>query len=119
MTLATLPAQFADLETYAAQWCFATEKERAVVRVSTGIETLRRFHAEVSPRMEEMILYFNSFPNDPHALPPEAKRLYWLAQMVMEASPPIDLQWDSADIEDVFPMDRIEFVPTPGVSQAR
>ena len=110
----TLPTQFADLEPYAAKWCFATDKERAEARIDADIETLRSFHAAVAPRMDAMIACFNAFPNDPAALPPEAKRLYQLAQMVMEASPPIDLEWDSTDIEDVFPMGRMEFAPLSG-----
>jgi hypothetical protein len=104
------PAPFADLASYYPQWCPVTEKERAFMRVSTDIEVLRNFHSAVAPRMEEMIVYFNDFPNDPAALPADAQRLYRLAQMVMEASAPIDLQWDSADIEDVFPMSRMTFI---------
>lgn len=112
--MTNLPVQFSDLEPYVAKWCFATDKERAVARIATDIATLRKFHAAVSPRMDEMIAYFNTFPNDPQSLPAEAKRLYQLAQMVMEASPPIDLEWDSTDIEDVFPMERMEFAPLSG-----
>jgi hypothetical protein len=119
MSTPLLPLAFADLEPFVADWCCPTEKERAERRVNTDIETLRGFHAAVSPRMEEMILFFNTFPNDPHALPPEAKRLYTLAQMVMEVSPPIDLNWPSSDIEDVFPLDRITFVPVRGSKPLR
>jgi hypothetical protein len=31
--------------------------------------------------------------------------------MVMEASAPLDLKWDSPDIEDVFPISRMRFHP--------
>jgi len=113
MTDRSLPAEFADLEAYVEEWSLAAERSRAVKRVSTEIGKLREFHAAVAPRMEAMILYLNAFPNDPEALPADAKRLFDLARMVMEASAPIDLGWDSPDIEDTFPMDRTVFTPPP------
>lgn len=107
---ANLPAEFSDLETFFPEWAPMTERARAAKRVSTDISVLRAFHEQVSPRIEAMILYLNGFPNDPQALPREAKHLYWLAQMVMEASVPIDLEWNGSDIEDVFPLERMTFV---------
>jgi len=103
--------EFADLESYVDEWSLAAERSRAVKRVSTNIEKLREFHAVVTPRMEAMIHYLNAFPNDPDALPADAKRLFNLARMAMEASAPIDLGWDNPDIEDTFPMDRTVFTP--------
>jgi hypothetical protein len=108
---AVVPAQFADLAPWVAEWAIETEKARAWKRVSTPIAKLREFHAATVPRLVEMIDYFNTLPNDPQALAPAAKRLYALAQMVMEASAPIDLGWDTSDIEDVFPMARMNFHP--------
>jgi hypothetical protein len=113
MTEEVLPAQFADLVPYVAEWSLEQERDRAVKRVSTDIEKLRRFHESVSPRMEAIIEYLNTLPNDPDALPGPDKRLFNLARMVMEASAPIDLGWSSPDIEDVFPMDRIGFSSLP------
>jgi len=113
MTEEVLPAMFADLAPYAAEWSLEMERDRAVKRVSTDIAKLRRFHDAVSPRMEAIIEYLNTFPNDPDTLPEPVKRLFNLARMVMEASAPIDLGWSSPDIEDVFPMDRIGFSSLP------
>ena len=106
-----LPEPFADLAPWVAEWSIGSEKARAEKRISTPIALLREFHAATLPRLEAMIEYFNTLPNDPQALAPEAKRLYALAQMVMEASAPIDLNWDTPDIEDVFPMHRMTFHP--------
>ena len=105
-----LPAEFSDLEAYFPEWCPSTERERATKRVSTDIAGLHVFHAGVSPRLEAIILYLNGFPNDPSALPPQVRHLFWLAQMVMEASVPIDLEWRTSDIEDVFPLERMTFI---------
>lgn len=106
-----VPAQFAALAPWVAEWSIESEKGRAWKRTSTPIEVLREFHAATVPRLVEMLEYFNTLPNDPKALAPDAKRLYALAQMVMEASAPIDLDWDTSDIEDVFPMTRMNFNP--------
>jgi hypothetical protein len=106
----TLPPPFAMLEPFVAEWSIQTERERAQKRVSTPIETLRSFHQALLPHLEPMIQYFNTLPNDPDALAPPARRLYDLAQMVMEASAPVDLQWNTPDIEDVFPLERIKFL---------
>ena len=106
-----LPEAFAELAPWVAHWSIRTEQARAEKRVSTPIEALREFHAAVSPRLEAMFQYFNTLPNDPDALAPPDARLYGLAQMVLEASAPIDLQWDTPDIEDVFPLQRMKFHP--------
>ena len=108
-----LPAGFADLEPFVAEWALETEEARAGKRVSTPIAKLRAFHAATFPRMEAVIVYLNTLPNDPEALAPPDKCLFALAQMVM-ASAPMDLQWDTSDIEDVFPMERMRFLPLPG-----
>jgi hypothetical protein len=106
-----LPEAFAELAPWVADWSIRTEKGRAEKRVSTPIAVLREFHAAVSPRLEDMFKYFNTLPNDPDALSPPDGRLYGLAQMALEASAPIDLQWDTPDIEDVFPLHRMKFHP--------
>ena len=106
-----LPPAFAQFEPWVAEWSIRTEKARAEKRIGTSIETLREFHAAVSPRLEAMFQYFNTLPNDPEALSPPDARLYGLAQMVLEASAPIDLQWNTTDIEDVFPLRRMKFHP--------
>lgn len=106
-----LPEPFADLAPWAQDWSIRTEKARAEKRLSTPIARLREFHAATLPRLEAIIQYLNTLPNDPQALAPADQRLFGLAQMVMEASPPIDLGWDSSDIEDVFPLTRMKFHP--------
>jgi len=108
---ASLPTGFATLEPYVHQWCQESEQDRARTRVSTPMPVLREFHAELMPHLEDMIRYLNGFPNDVEALPPDARRLYQLALMVMEVSAPVDLQWDSPDLEEAFPFHRIKFLP--------
>jgi hypothetical protein len=107
----SLPTAFANFEPLVAEWALANEKARAEKRVSTPIEVLRNFQQIVMPDFERVIQYLNTLPNDPSALSPPDKRLFQLAQMVMEASAPLDLQWSTPDIDDVFPLERIKFLP--------
>jgi len=106
-----LPDEFADLIPLVAEWALPTEVQRCHKRLGTDIAVLKAFHAQMFPRIEEIIRHLNGFPNDPEALPPDAKRLFDLALMDMEAAAPIDLDWPSSDIRDVFPIDRFEFLP--------
>jgi len=108
--LPSLPQDFAALDPFVQQWALPSEQARAVKRVGSSIEALRHFHSAVFPRLDAIIDFLNQFPNDPAALPADAKALYDLALMAMEAAAPIDLDWSSPDIEDVFPMERFLFV---------
>jgi hypothetical protein len=70
---------------------------------------LRSFHEAVFPRLDVIIEFLNTCPNDPNELPAAEKYLYDLSLMAMEAGAPIDLGWTSPDIDDVFPIERFEF----------
>jgi hypothetical protein len=113
-----LPAQFSDLAERLTDWRFEQERERANKRITAPIADLRSFCAQMRPRMDDVFAYLNGFENDPERLPDDAKNLYLLALMFMEASVPIDLEWERGDIEDTFPMERLEFLTLPGRSNA-
>ena len=63
-----VPEPFADLAPWMAEWSIGSEKGRAEKRIATPIAVLREFHAATLPRLEAMIVYLNTLPNDPHAL---------------------------------------------------
>jgi hypothetical protein len=105
-----LPDAFADLSPLVDEWCLAVERDRAFKRVDTDIETLRSFCGTMRPRIDAIIEYLNSLPNNVDALSPPDGKLYHLALMFMEASAPVDLDWPSGDIEDTFPMERYKFL---------
>lgn len=114
MTDAVLPTEFSDLAYLVAEWALPTEEQRALKRIYTDIGILRQFHGIVRPRIEAIIEHLNKCENNPETLSLGAKNLYLLALTFMEVSAPIDLDWDSGDIEDTFPMDRFKFVAIPG-----
>jgi hypothetical protein len=104
-----LPLQFAALERFTAVWALATEKERHDNLVAHSVEELSPFYEAMLPRMDEITLYLNQFPLD--AMPADAQRLFDLAMTFMESAHPIDLHWETTDIEDKFPAQRFEFLP--------
>jgi len=106
----TLPPAFADLTPY-LDWALSTELERHHHRVSTSLPEIRRFYDAVMPRIHAIAAHLDTFPGaDPDALPPVERNLYNLALAFMEASHPIDLNWQRTDIDDAFPFERMEYL---------
>jgi hypothetical protein len=105
-----LPAQFAHLQPLVAEWAQPTERDRAFKRISTPMAELIAFQGKLLPELEAIIAHLDGFPNDPHALPPDSLRLFRLAQMTMEVSAPIDLEWEQPEGEDAFPLARMTFL---------
>ena len=106
---AILPRGFDALVPFVARWSLDTEQARATMRTASSIEELRALHSAVVLRFDDIVDWLNRFPNDPERLPRAERNLFHLAQMAMEAAGPIDLEWLSPDIEDVFPMERFRF----------
>ena len=71
-----LPAAFAELEPWVADWARARRDERYAVRKSKSIGELEAFYDAVAPRAEEAIAYLNGF--DLEDLPVDARRLLHL-----------------------------------------
>jgi hypothetical protein len=106
-----LPAGFEELALFVAQWGLATEKERHRKRVGSRLEDVRSFYQAMTPRIHDIIAHLSSFPGaDPDDLPPPERNLYNLALAFMETSHPIDLNWQRPDIDDAFPVERMEYL---------
>ena len=112
MTDHSLPAAFADLERFVAEWALSTERQRQHHRVEADLDTTRQFYEAILPRMGAVFEYFDRIPHaDVAKLPPEDRRLYQLACAFYEASHPIEMRWRRTDIDDAFPLDRLRFLP--------
>lgn len=108
----TLPAQFAALAEWGPEWFHGYDRDRHVQRVSSDLETVRKFYEAVFPRMDEIIAYLNTIDTaQPDALGEADRNLFNLALTCMEMSHPIDMGWKSTDIDDTFPWQRMEFLP--------
>ena len=76
MSAPTLPARFAELEPWVADWARATRAERYATRLSKTTEELEAFYDAIAPRAEEAIAYLDA--RDLDALPEDATRLLHL-----------------------------------------
>src|SRR5262245_53074127 len=105
-----LPAGFENLAPF-VEWALTTEQERHHKRVASDIDDVRNFYEAVTPRMHDIIAHLCNFPGaDPDDLPPPERRLYNLALAFMECSHPVDLKWQRPDIDDAFPVERMEYL---------
>jgi hypothetical protein len=106
-----LPAEFAEVEPFAATWCLATETERYARRLAGTMPEMQAFYDAFFPRLEEAIAYCDTFPLD--ALPEDAERLLQLIYSLVMVSMSIEIfhqpkATDGADAE----LERVE-EPTP------
>ena len=69
MTMATLPAEFADLEPF-SDWCLEFERERYAKRLASTMDEMQAFYDAAFPRLEAAMEYLDQYPLD--ALPDDA-----------------------------------------------
>ena len=92
-----LPAQFSELEPFAAKWCLATERERFAARMTTSMDDIQSFYDAFFPRAEDAIAYCDQFPLD--ELPEDAERLLQLLYSLVMVSFPVEA-WRQPHIPD-------------------
>jgi hypothetical protein len=94
---ALLPAEFADLEPFAADWCLATEHERFTHRVNSDIADIEAFYNAIVPRTEAALEYLERLPF--HSLPDDATNLLHLLYSMTQASFPVEV-WHQPRVPD-------------------
>jgi hypothetical protein len=95
-----LPAEFNDLEPFAATWCLATEPERFAQRLATPMDEIQAFYDAITPRAEAAITYCDSFPLDD--MTEEARNLLHLLYSMVMASFPVEC-WSQQRVPDSGP----------------
>jgi len=90
-----LPAEFADLEPWAATWCLATEPERWDLRLRTPMRELQAFYDAVFPRAEPAIAYCDRFALDD--MPADAERLLQLLYSLLMVSYAVEV-WKQPEV---------------------
>ncbi|TDC56787.1 hypothetical protein E1281_06590 [Actinomadura sp. KC345] len=91
-----LPAEFSDLEPYAA-WALPTEPERYAKRLASSMDEMQAFYDAAFPRLEDAIAYVDRFPWGD--LPDDARTLMHLMQGLVMASFPVEV-WKQARVPD-------------------
>jgi hypothetical protein len=92
----TFPAEFADLEPFAA-FALPSERERYARRVESTMDELQAFYDAAFARFEEAISYLDRFPLD--SLPDDAQNLMWLYCALVTVSFPIEV-WRQPRVPD-------------------
>ena len=94
--MATLPADFSDLEPF-ADWAIPTERARYAKRLASTMDELQAFYDAAFPRMEPATTYLEQYDvNDP---PEDAKRLLWLYCSLVTVSFPVEV-WRQPRVPD-------------------
>jgi hypothetical protein len=93
----SLPAEFAELEPYAAEWSLPTEAERYAKRLSSTMDELQAFYDATFPRLADALTYLDQFEYP--ALPNEAKNLLNALYSLVNASFPVEV-WRQARVPD-------------------
>ena len=109
--MSLLPAEFADLEPYAAKWCLPTEPERYAVRLATPMPELQQLYDVVEPRAAAAIDYCDRF--ELNAMPEPARNLMHLLYSFINVSFPVEV-WGQPRVPDSGSVSFDCFVePTP------
>jgi hypothetical protein len=95
MSEARLPAEFADLERWAATWCLATEAERWAQRLRSPMAELQAFYDACFPRAEQAIAWCDRLPLE--ALPADAERLLQLLHSLLMVSYAVEV-WKQPEV---------------------
>jgi hypothetical protein len=81
---AMLPAEFADLEPFAADWCIPSEAARYDKRLASSMAELQSFYDAIVPRAEAAIAYLDRYALDD--LPQQALNLMHLVYSMITVS---------------------------------
>jgi hypothetical protein len=95
MSDALLPPEFAQLESYAATWCLATEPERWAQRLRSSMEEMQAFYDAFFPRAEAAITYCERFPLDD--MPADTERLLQLLHSLLMVSYAVEV-WKQPEV---------------------
>jgi hypothetical protein len=92
-----LPAEFAELEPFAARWCIATEAERYAERMKSTMDEMQAFYDAGMPRIRDAMTYLDRFPLDD--LPPQQLNLLHLVYSLIMVSLPVEV-WTQPRVID-------------------
>ena len=92
-----LPAEFSDLEPFAAKWCLPTERERFAQRMASSMDEIQTFYDVFLPRAEDAIAYCDKFPLDD--MPEDVLNLMHLLYSMIMVSFPIEC-WKQPRVPD-------------------
>jgi hypothetical protein len=84
-----LPAEFAELESFAGTWCLPSETERFDRRFASSMAEMQDFYDAFFPRLEEAIEYCDKYALDD--LPEDVANLLLLIYSLINVSMAIEI----------------------------
>ena len=96
----SLPEPFADLESLAADWSLATQRERERKRLASTADDLKAVYDALLPRLDTMLEYLNASGLD--VLPADAQRLFFLTLSFAEIAPFVECYRGEPRVPDSF-----------------
>jgi hypothetical protein len=94
--MATLPAEFSDLEPF-SEWCLEFERERYAKRLSSSMDELQALYDAAFPRLETAMEHLDQYELD--ALPDDATHLLWLCYSLVNVSFQVEV-WRQPRVPD-------------------
>jgi hypothetical protein len=85
----SLPAAFASLEPFAAEWAMATQNGRQAKRLASSAADLRKFYDAMLPHIEAVLDLADTFPVG--QMSAQVEQLFFMALMLAEISPNVEL----------------------------
>jgi hypothetical protein len=92
-----LPADFSDLEPFAATWCLPTEHERFAQRLAVPMGEMQAFYDAITARYDEAMAYCDTFPLGD--MPEDAVHLMHMLYSMVMVSFPVEC-WGQARVPD-------------------
>lgn len=100
----TLPDKFKDLEYLVTDWALATQNERQKKRARSTTGELQAYYDALVPHLEPILEHVDRYPLG--ELPPDAERLFFLALMLAEIAPHIELYGGDPNVPYSFEEER-------------
>jgi hypothetical protein len=94
--MATLPADFTDLEPY-ADWCLEFERERYAKRLASSMDEMQSFYDAAFPRLEAAMEHIDR--HELAELSDDDRHLLWLCYSLVNVSFPIEV-WRQPRVPD-------------------
>ena len=107
---ASLPKKFVDLEYLVPEWALATQNERETRRARSTKGELQALYDALAPQLDAILEHVDQHPLG--EMPPDAERLFFLALMLAEIAPHVELYSGDPNVPHSF--DESRFVAVHG-----
>ena len=106
----SLPKKFVDIEYLVPEWALVTQNERQTRRARSTKGELQALYGALAPNLDAILEHVDQYPLG--EMPPDTERLFFLALMLAEISPHVELYRGDPNVPHSF--DETRFVAVHG-----